>query len=144
MSKKWGACQTTVLLVLVDRYTRHTSIRRLTHKTHQGVLGVLREIHRHCLLKTITTDNDMVFRRWREMETALSLPFFFTQPYHSWEKGLVENTNRWIRCFVPKKRDLATVTDDELRSIEFFLNETPRQCLGYMTATEVVLANQVS
>lgn len=133
-----------VLLVLVDRYTRHTNIRRLTHKTHRWVLDVLRGIHRRCPLKNITTDNDIVFTRWKEMEDALSIPFFFTQPYHSWEKGLVENTNRWIRCFVPKRRDLATVTDDELRFIESFLNETPRQCLGYMTATEVLLASSVS
>lgn len=133
-----------VLMVMVDRYTRYTVIRKLAHKTHQGVFDALREIHRHSPLKTITTDNDIVFRKWKEMENILSLPFFFTAPYHSWEKGLVENTNRWIRCFIPKRRDCASVTDDELRSIEWFLNETPRQCLGYQTATEVLLAERVS
>lgn len=132
------------LLVLVDRFTRHTQIQKLKHKTHRAVLGALQEIHSRHHLKTITTDNDIVFRKWRELENALSLPFFFTQPYHSWEKGLVENTNRWIRCFVPKRRDLATVSDDELRSIESFLNETPRQILGYRTALEVLLASRVS
>lgn len=134
----------TVLMVIVDRYTRFTVVRKLEHKTHRAVLGALEEIHVRYHLKTITTDNDIVFRRWRELEAVLSVPFFFALPYHSWEKGLVENTNRWIRCFVPKRRDLATVTDDELRSIESFLNETPRQCLGYMTATEVLLADWVS
>lgn len=129
-----------VLMVLVDRHARHTLIRRLKAKTHRAVLGALRDIHLRYRLKTITTDNDIVFRKWRALEEALAVPFFFTQPYHSWEKGLVENTNRWIRCFVPKKRDLATVSDDELRSIEFFLNETPRQVLGYMTAREVLLS----
>ena len=134
-----------VLMVMVDRYSRLTIIRKLGHKTHQAVLGALQKIHMRYRLKTITTDNDIVFRRWRELERALSVPFFFTQPYHSWEKGLVENTNRWIRCFVPKRRDLALVSEDELRSIESFLNETPRQILGYQTATEVLLsANQVS
>lgn len=133
-----------VLMVMVDRYTRITIIRKLLHKTHRGVQGALQKLHAQYQLKTITTDNDIVFRKWREMEKTLSIPFFFTQPYHSWEKGLVENTNRWIRCSIPKKRDLATVTGDELRSLEHFLNETPRQCLGYMTATEVLLASRVS
>lgn len=133
-----------VLMVMVDRFTRTTTIRRLAHKTHRGVLGVLQEIRSRYHLKTITTDNDIVFRKWKEMEKTICVPFFFAQPYHSWEKGLVENTNRWIRCFVPKRRDLALVTDDELRSIELFLNKTPRQCLGYMTASEVLLALQVS
>jgi IS30 family transposase len=87
----------------------------------------------------VTTDNDIVFRKWKEFETVIHTPFFFTEPYHSWEKGLVENTNRWIRCFVSKRRDISTVSDDELRSIEVFLNETPRQCLEYRTAMEVLL-----
>ena len=63
----------------------------------------------------------------------------FTHPYHSWEKGLVENTNRWIRTVVEEKRDIATVTDGELRLIEQMLNEVPRQCLGFRTAVEVEL-----
>lgn len=128
-----------ILLVMVDRWTRKTLVYRLQHKTHRAVLGVLQEMKRWYPVKTVTTDNDIVFRRWRDLEKAVSAPFFFTQPYHSWEKGLVENTNRWIRTFVPKRRDLASVTDDELHSIRVFLNETPRQCLGYKTATEVEL-----
>ena len=133
-----------VLLVMVDRWTRLTLIYRLEHKTHQGVLGALVDIRNRYGIKTITTDNDIVFKKWQEMELALSTMFFFCQPYHSWEKGLVENTNRWIRCFVPKKRDLATVTDDEIHLIETYLNETPRQCLGYWTAHEVLFNNRVS
>ena len=129
-----------VLMVLVDRYTRLTMIRRLPHKTHHAVRGVLRMIHRRYRLRTITTDNDIVFRKWQKIERTLSVPFFFTTPYHSWEKGLVENTNRWIRVFIPKKRDLATVTDAECRRIEQYLNHTPRQCLGYRTAVEVLSA----
>ena len=132
------------LLVMVDRWARYALIYRLERKTHQGVLDALAGINKLHLVKTITTDNDIVFRSWQDMEAALSATFFFCQPYHSWEKGLVENTNRWIRCFVPKKRDLATVTDDELRSIETYLNETPRQCLGYRTAQEVLLSSRVS
>lgn len=129
-----------VLLVVVDRWTRETLVCRLKHKTHRMVLGALGEISSHRHIKTVTTDNDIVFQKWKEMEMVLRIPFFFTESYHSWEKGLVENTNRWIRLFVPKKRDIATVSDDELRSIEVFLNETPRQCLGYRTAHEVYLA----
>ena len=133
-----------VLLVVVDRYSRKTLIYPLKHKTHRALLGVLREIKIKYLVKTVTTDNDLVFRRWQKLEQVINTPFFFTQPYHSWEKGLVENTNRWIRTFVPKRRDLATVTGAELHSIKVFLNETPRQCLSYKTAEEVELEQRVS
>ena len=133
-----------VLMVMVDRWTRFTIINRLESKTHQGVLGALADILGRYGIRTITADNDIVLRSWQEMETEFAIQFYFCHPYHSWEKGLVENTNRWIRCFVPKRRDIATVSDDELHSIETYLNETPRQCLGYMTAQEVLLNNQVS
>lgn len=134
-----------VLLVLVDRWTRYTVIRLLGRKTHAGVLRALADIGDRHGIETITTDNDIVLKKWREMERALpGTRFFFCHPYHSWEKGLVENTNRWIRCFVPKKRDLATVSDEELRSVVSFLNDTPRQCLGYRTASELLLAERVS
>lgn len=130
-----------VLMVMVDRHTRYAIIRRLERKTHQAVLSALRVVQRNYGMKTVTTDNDIVFRNWQEMESVLSTPFYFCAPYHSWEKGLVENTNRWIRCFVPKKTDLATVSDDDLRSIESYLNDIPRQCLSYYRASELFVIN---
>ncbi len=131
-------------MVLVDRWTRFTIIRKLERKTHQGVLSALADVQRRWCMKTVTTDNDIVFQKWLSMEALLGVPFYFTTPYTSQEKGLVENTNRWIRCFVPKKRDLRSVTDDELRSIESYLNDTPRQCLEYYSARELFIHNEVS
>jgi transposase, IS30 family len=141
VSKRSGA----VLLVAVDRWTRYAVVKLLERKTHQLVLGALADIADRHGVKTITTDNDIVFRDWQTMEAELpGVRFFFCRPYRSWEKGLVENTNRWIRCFVPKRTDLATVSDEDIRSIGSYLNDVPRQCLGFRTAREVVLAVSVS
>jgi len=136
----------TVLMVLVDRWTLYTVIHRLERKTHEGVLRVFAHVRDRYGIETITTDNDIVLAKWREMEVSLhGVRFFFCHPYHSWEKGFVENTNRWIRSFIPKRRDLATVTDDdELRFVLRYLNETPRQCLGFRTTRELLLENRVS
>lgn len=133
-----------VLLVLVDRWTRFVIIRKLQRKTHRAVLSALHDVRRNHRMKTVTTDNDIVFRTWLSMEAVLHVPFYFTTPYTSQEKGLVENTNRWIRCFVPKKTDLVQVSDNELRSIESYLNDIPRQCLNYHTARELFINRQVS
>lgn len=61
----------------------------------------------------------------------LNTKVYFCHPYHSWEKGLVENTNRWIRCFVSKRRDIGTVTEKELYEIHSFLNDRPREVIGF-------------
>jgi IS30 family transposase len=90
-------------------------------------------------LKSITTDNDIAFTCWRELEVLLNVPIYFTHPYHSWEKGLVENTNRWIRCFVPKRRDIGTVAQEELNEIHSFLNDRPRESIEFRTASSYYL-----
>lgn len=133
-----------VLMVMVDRWTRFTIILWLPQKTHASALAALRGIKRKHRIHTITTDNDIVFRGWQAIEKSLSVPFYFARPFHSWEKGLVENTNRWIRTFVPRKTDLAVVSRTQIRSATDFLNKTPRQCLDYRTAEEVLLANELS
>tara|TARA_B100000508_G_scaffold74109_1_gene57698 strand:+ start:7784 stop:8485 length:702 start_codon:yes stop_codon:yes gene_type:complete len=60
-----------VLLVMVDRHTRYVVIRKLARKTHQLVLGALAEISERYSVKTITTDNDIVFKKWPAMQDYL-------------------------------------------------------------------------
>jgi transposase, IS30 family len=130
---------TCSLLVLVDRYSRDTIIRKISNRKHAVVMRAFQDSLRHMPVRTLTLDNDISFNCWKKMERIVKCQIFFCHPFHSWEKGLVENTNRWIRTFVPKKKNLREVTDLELRSIEKFLNEIPRQCLGFKTAKEVLL-----
>ena len=127
------------LLVVVDRYTRKTLVRRLSNRRHATVSRAFADMLRAVRVKTLTLDNDVSFNHWKKLQKLLHTKVYFCHPYHSWEKGLVENTNRWIRTVVAKRRDIATVTNDELRSIERMQNEIPRQCLGYRTALEVEL-----
>jgi len=125
-----------VLLVAVDRVARKTWIRKLSNRKRSTIRAALSSIFRGVELKSITTDNDIAFTCWRELEVLLNTPIYFTHPYHSWEKGLVENTNRWIRCFVPKRRDISSVTQEEIDEILSFLNNRPRECLGFQSASE--------
>ena len=120
-----------VLLVIVDRFTKRTWVIKLPNRKRNTIRAALSKLFHGADLKSITTDNDIAFTCWRELETLLNTRIYFTHPYHSWEKGLVENTNRWIRCFVPKRRDIATVTQEDLDEIHAFLNDRPRECIGF-------------
>jgi IS30 family transposase len=130
---------TVSLLVVVDRYSRRARVRKVFNRKHATVSRALKDMLRGVKVKTLTLDNDISLNHWRVLQKLLRTKIYFTHPYHSWEKGLVENTNRWIRTIVEKRRDIATVTDGELRSVEHMLNEIPRQCLGYRTALQVEL-----
>jgi IS30 family transposase len=130
-----------VLLVAIDRLRKKTWVIKLPNRKRDTVRVALQRLFHGIDLKSITTDNDIAFACWRELEACLHTKIYFTHPYHSWEKGLVENTNRWIRCFVHKRRDISSVTQEELEQIHAFLNDRPRKCLGYFSANELLLIN---
>ena len=118
-------------LVAVDRISKHTLIEKLPNRKRSTVLATLSAMFGGRRVASITTDNDIAFVNWREIEVLLNTSIYFTHPYHSWEKGLVENTNRWVRCFVPKRRDIGSVAEEEMQEILSFLNDRPREVIGF-------------
>jgi len=120
-----------VLLVATDRFTKHTLILTLPNRKRHTISAAFSQMFSGITVQSITTDNDIAFTHWRELETIIQASIYFCHPYHSWEKGLVENTNRWIRCFVPKRRDIASVTQEDLDEIHAFLNDRPREVIGF-------------
>lgn len=124
-------------LVVVDKATRYSIIRLIQDRRHITVTESLKEVFKDLKVISITTDNDISFSHWEYLENTLNTKIYFTHPYHSWEKGLVENTNRWIRLFAPKSSDLSLITTETLLEIHSFLNKKPRKILGYRTAESV-------
>ena len=120
-----------VLLVATDRLTKYSLVRKLPNRKRSTINQAFSDMFGSVTVKSITTDNDIAFRHWTELERIIQAPIYFCHPYHSWEKGLVENTNRWIRCFVPKRRDIASVTQEDLNEIHAFLNDRPREVIGF-------------
>ena len=53
-------------------------------------------------LKTITTDNGSEFAEHEWIAHRLALDIF-TDAYASWQKGAIENTNKLIRLYIPKR-----------------------------------------
>lgn len=65
------------------------------------------------------------------------LKTYFADPYSSWQRGGNENCNLWIRYYFPKGTDFSTITDEELRDVEWELNNRPRKRLNFKTPQEV-------
>ena len=76
-----------------------------------------------------------------KIRDAFRMDTFFCAAYAAWQKGGVENANGLIRRYLPKKTDLATLTDDELHTIQEKLNDRPRKKLNYKTPNEVLRAS---
>jgi len=134
-----SSMSTFTLLVVVERKNKTVYVKRIPDRTHNTVLTALKEMLLGKLVLSITTDNDIAFGKWKEIEKELNTKIYFCEPYHSWEKGLVENTNRWIRLFVKKKTDIALVTDRTLETIRKWFNDYPREIIGFKTSNELEL-----
>ena len=89
------------------------------------------------VLHTITGDNGKEFAEHERIAENLKLDFFFAHPYSAWERGANENMNGLVRQYIPKSRNLATVTNNELELIMHKLNHRPRKCLAFRTPFEV-------
>lgn len=134
-----SSISSSTLLVVVERKNKTVYVKKIPNRTHKVVLAALREIFKGKLVLSITTDNDIAFGKWKIMEKSLGTTIYFCEPYHSWEKGLVENTNRWIRLFVKKKSDIALVTDEKIEGILSWFNDYPREIIGFKTSNALEL-----
>ena len=88
---------------------------------------------------TITMDNGKEFYQHTKIAQALKAGTYFCRPYHSWEKGLNENTNGLIRQYFPKQTDFRNISDREIRRVQDELNHRPRKTLGYETPSVLFL-----
>ena len=132
-----------VLLVCVEKYSKVIRLALLPNRTAETVREALERLLKGYEVKTITADNDIAFRQWKNLEALLGTKIYFCHPYHSWEKGLVENCNRWIREFIPKKTDLGSVNSGFVSDIEDYFNHKPRACLDGLTAYEVSFSKEI-
>ena len=81
--------------------------------------------------RSITYDNGSENTQHEKVNQFLGTDSYFCEPYHSWEKGSVENINGLIRRFIPKKTNLAKINEKTIANIEFWLNNLPKKCLNF-------------
>lgn len=134
-----------VLVTLCERKSRLTLLRKVNHRRADLVAKAVIELLSWVShLTTITADNGKEFASHQTISQTLSTDFYFAHPYASWERGTNENANGLIRQYLPKKRDLTTVTFAEETMIMDRLNLRPRKCLGFRTPYEVFFGHAVA
>ena len=88
------------------------------------------------LVKTITLDNGKEFANHESLSSNLGCDVYFAKPYHSWERGLNENTNGLLRQYFPKKTKFDDISAEEIQIAVNKINNRPRKCLNYKTPAE--------
>ena len=127
------------LLTIVERKSKYTLIQKLSYKRSRLVADAAIDLLAPYQDKvyTITSDNGKEFADHQRISTHLTAKIYFAHPYHSWERGLNENTNGLIRQYFPKTTDFKSITVESVQSVMDQLNNRPRKTLGYATPNEV-------
>lgn len=119
------------ILTLVERSTGYVIIHRLKHgkKAKELAEEVIRLLlaYRTNGVLSITTDNGSEFPQYQLITKSLKgIVVYFADHYASWQKGLVEYTDKLIRQYIPKGFDFDDISPHELMEIQKKLNNRPR------------------
>lgn len=141
-------CNKATWLVLSERLTRKEIIFSMPNQKAESVVKCLNRLERRFgkrfkqIFKTITVDNGSEFADFVGMEKSIygkgkRTSVYYCHPYCSCERGTNERLNREIRRLVPKGSDLSKYTDAEVQKVEDWVNNYPREVLGFATSREM-------
>ena len=135
-----GSKKKQAILTLIDRHTHMGMMQKLPlgRQAKQVALAVYRLLlpyKKH--LKTITTDNGPEFAAHELITKLLGVKVYFAKPYHSWEKGCIENYNKLVRQYIPKGADFDKYDEKQIMQIQKKINNRPREKHKFKTPKQL-------
>ena len=130
------------ILTLTERSTNFILMEKLKEgrKAMPTAMAVARLLFPYReTVRTITTDNGCEFAAHLEITRRLSVRgrdrviVYFADSYCSWQKGAIENANKLIRKYIPKKSNFDDFSDGRIMQIQKKLNLRPREKLNFDT-----------
>lgn len=130
------------ILVLRERQTMFTLSKQLPSKkaddVAKAVINLLNKIPQNAR-QSLTLDNGGEFTNHQTWGDELTIQTFFCDPYASWQKGGVENTNGRLRRELPRKISINSYNKDDFDETIDNYNLTPRKKLNWVTPNEEFL-----
>ena len=121
------------ILTINDRASGVLKMKKVASKESIVVTQAIKDLLEEWIpyILTITADNGKEFAGHKEVAEFLSIDYFFARPYHSWERGSNENLNGLVRQYFKKGSDFSSITDEQIKEVEFKLNSRPRKRFNY-------------
>lgn len=130
-----------LLSVQVDRAIKICRLRWCGDRTAEETSHALRravETLPHRYVRSMAFDNGSEGARHGILKEEYGVDTFFCEPYSPWQKPQVENLNRTIRHWLPRKTKAQDLAALDWHEIEERLNDLPRESLGYLTPNEAL------
>lgn len=136
-----GKMGSACLVTITDRASRFLLaakvVKKLAGLVNDKMIALLGSLPKH-KRRSITPDRGKEFAKHSLVTSALDgLPFYFPDPHAPWQRGTNENTNGLLREYLPKRQDMAPLSDDEVLAFVDKIYHRPRKCLGWKSPQEV-------
>jgi IS30 family transposase len=128
------------LITLRERKSRYLVAIKNNSRKPQETASILVKYMKKNLgdtMHSLTLDNDNAFAHHSTIANALGASVYFCEPYKSYQKGAIENANRLLRQYLPKKASIEKYTQQDIEMIVDKFNNQPMRCLDYCTPKEV-------
>jgi transposase, IS30 family len=141
---EFGRNQKEVLSVKYERKAMLCRLHKLENKkaeaNENSIVETIESLP-HYWFQSVTRDNGKENASHEKTLDNFGVPTYFCDPYASWQKGGVENLNKLIRQYLPKKCDFAKITERDIFEVQEKLNNRPRKSNDYLTPNEVFALN---
>lgn len=134
--------QREIISVQHERKIKLVRIHKLPNKTaletRDALIKTIESLQPGAV-KSLTFDNGTEGAMHTVIRDDWQVETYFCDPFASWQKGGVENTNGLIRQYIPKNADLSKLTYQDIYEIQEKLNNRPREALGFRTPNEMAI-----
>lgn len=89
------------------------------------------------LRRTLTQDNGTEFALHYKLTQEIEMQTYFCDPHSPWQKGGIENMNARLRRYLPLNTDVEALSSQDISTLAYKINNTPRKCLGFKTPAEI-------
>jgi len=137
------------LLVLSERMMREEIIIKISSRKSISVTNALDALEKEIgtrafkkKFKTITCDNGVEFLNSDKIENSKygkgkRTQLYYCHPFSSFERGTNENINKMIRRFFPKGTNFDMVTKKQIKMVESWINNYPREMFDGLSSNEM-------
>ena len=134
-------------LAFTERKSRVELLFKVPDKTASSTVQIIDHLHGICdfsqIFQTITMDNGSEFansvRIEHDEQGRKRTSAYYCHPYTSCERGSNENANRLLRRWLPKGKSLKSLTPEQALTLTRWMNNYPRELLGWKTPAQVFL-----
>jgi len=124
-----------------ERKSMFVNIHKLEHKESEEMLNAIKKTIDNLpngFVKSFTFDNGSENAKHNILKEEFNINTYFCDTYSPWQKGSVENTNKLLRQYIPRKINMDTIDNKYLSFVQDRLNNRPRKTLNYLTPNEVM------